>query len=138
MLLKENTYFSDGNLDYGVSVGCQCVSFSRQCDNKELIVCRCNVRNHICCYSDECHCGSVSLQQPLLGYCVCMGATHVPHHDGHASLHNSTGSVGRYCYFLFVLRKHTPDIYIIIIIIIQFLYSANSRMADRCAAQEKY
>ena len=27
---------------------------------------------------------------------------------------------------------------IIIIIIIQFLYSANSRMADRCAAQEKY
>ena len=27
---------------------------------------------------------------------------------------------------------------IIIIIIIQFLYSANSRMANRCAAQEKY
>ena len=25
-----------------------------------------------------------------------------------------------------------------LIIIIQFLYSANSRMADRCAAQEKY
>ena len=28
--------------------------------------------------------------------------------------------------------------YNIIIIIIQFLYSANSRMADRCAAQEIY
>ena len=26
----------------------------------------------------------------------------------------------------------------LIIIIIQVLYSANSRMADRCAAQEKY
>ena len=45
---------------------------------------------------------------------------------------------GHVLHWPLLTAAHTHIHEYIIIIIIQFLYSANSRMADRCAAQEKY